>query len=483
MGCGSGGCGTSKDGGAPGGCQSHGSCASGGCNRMNVHDWLANLPFSDPESNCRVVEISFNQGSRKDYYKNTTLHYYEKGEMVAVEGASGFDVGMVNLTGELVRLQLKKNNIDEKSPDIKKILRRATESDLAKMHETKAREAKVLIRSRAMARLLKLELKMAEVEIQADGRKATFFYIADDRVDFRELIKQYAGEFKVKVEMRQIGARQEAGKVGGIGSCGRELCCSTWLTDFKSVNTNAARYQNLSINQTKLSGQCGRLKCCLNYELDTYLDALQFFPTDCDMLEVARGRAFLVKKDIFRNLMWYTMAESNKQYPLSIETVKKIKAQNREGIKPEEMETVEVISNKPKEIEPEYADIVGQISLKSLEKTTRKRRDKEKGSQQNQQQGGRQQTSNRGNQPDQRRDGPPRQGPPQQGQGGQQRPPQNRGPQQGGRPQQQGGQQAGGRPQRQGPPNQGQQGNRQQRPPQNRGPLKPPQTNEGKTES
>ena len=456
---------------------------------MNVHDWLANLPFSDPESNCRVVEISFNQGSRKDYYKNTTLHYYEKGEMVAVEGASGFDVGMVNLTGELVRLQLKKNNIDEKSPDIKKILRRATESDLAKMHETKAREAKVLIRSRAMARLLKLELKMAEVEIQADGRKATFFYIDDDRVDFRELIKQYAGEFKVKVEMRQIGARQEAGKVGGIGSCGRELCCSTWLTDFKSVNTNAARYQNLSINQTKLSGQCGRLKCCLNYELDTYLDALQFFPTDCDMLEVARGRAFLVKKDIFRNLMWYTMAESNKQYPLSIETVKKIKAQNREGIKPEEMETVEVISNKPKEIEPEYADIVGQISLKSLEKTTRKRRDKEKGSQQNQQQGGRQQTSNRGNQSDQRRDGPPRQGPPQQGQGGQQRPPQNRGPQQGGRPpqqrpaQQQGGQQAAGRPQRQGPPNQGQQGNRQQRPPQNRGPLKPPQTNEGKTES
>jgi len=278
---------------------------------MNVHDWLANLPFSDPESNCRVVEISFNNGSRKDYYKNTSLHYYEKGEMVAVEGVSGFDVGMINLTGELVRLQLKKHKIDEKSPDLKKVMRRATEADLAKLKETKAREAQVLIRSRAMARQLKLELKMAEVEIQADGRKATFFYIADDRVDFRELIKLYAGEFKVKVEMRQIGARQEAGKVGGIGSCGRELCCSTWLTDFKSVNTNAARYQNLSINQTKLSGQCGRLKCCLNYELDTYMDALQFFPTDADMLEVAKGRAFLVKKDIFRNLMWYTMADSN----------------------------------------------------------------------------------------------------------------------------------------------------------------------------
>ncbi len=455
MGCGS--CGTGKD-GAPGGCQSHGHCSSGGCNRMNVHDWLANLPFSDPESNCRVVEISFNNGSRKDYFKNTTLHYYEKGDMVAVEGVNGFDVGMVNVTGELVRLQLKKNNIDEKSPDLKKILRRATETDLSKMKETKDREAQVLIRSRAMARQLKLELKMAEVEIQADGRKATFFYIADDRVDFRELIKLYAGEFKVKVEMRQIGARQEAGKVGGIGSCGRELCCSTWLTDFKSVNTNAARYQNLSINQTKLSGQCGRLKCCLNYELDTYLDALQFFPTDADMLEVAKGRAFLVKKDIFRNLMWYTLADSNKQYPLSIETVKKIKAQNREGIRPEEMETVEVISNKPKEVEPEYADIVGQISLRSLEKTTRKRRDKEKSQQQKQQGEGQQQNRNR--QPERR------------GEQRQQQPQQTRTQQQSGRPQQQGG----GRQQNR-PPQQGKQRPQQNRPPQR------PDTNTDKKDS
>jgi len=379
MGCGT--CGTSS--GAPGGCQSHGSCSSGGCNRMNVHDWLANLPFSDPESSCRIVEISFNNGSRKDYFKNTTLHYFEKGEMVAVEGINGFDVGSVNLTGELVRMQLKKRGIDEKSIDIKRILRYANEYDLAKLKETKAREAQVLIRSRAMARQLNLELKMAEVEIQADSKKATFFYIADDRVDFRELIKLYATEFKLKVEMRQIGARQEAGKVGGIGSCGRELCCSTWLTDFKSVNTNAARYQNLSINQTKLSGQCGRLKCCLNYELDTYLDALQHFPDDCDMIELARNRAFLVKKDIFRNLMWYTMPDSTKQYPLTIETVLKIKAQNKQGIRPDELETVEVISGKPKEIEPEYVDVVGQISLKSLEKNSRKRRDRERSQQQN----------------------------------------------------------------------------------------------------
>ncbi len=451
MGCGS--CGTSKD-GAPGGCQSHGSCSSGGCNRMNVHDWLANLPFSDPESNCRIVEISFNNGSRKDYFKNTTLHYYEKGEMVAVEGSGGFDVGMINLTGELVRLQLKKNNIDEKSPDLKKVLRRASEQDLLKLKESKGREAQMLIRSRAMARQLKLELKMAEVEIQADGRKATYFYIADDRVDFRELIKLYAGEFKVKVEMRQIGARQEAGKVGGIGSCGRELCCSTWLTDFKSVNTNAARYQNLSINQTKLSGQCGRLKCCLNYELDTYLDALQFFPNDADMLELARGRAFLVKKDIFRNLMWYTLADSNKQYPLTLETVKKIRAQNKEGIKPEALETAEVITGKPKEIEPEYADLVGQISLKSLEKTTRKRREKERGQQQ-QQRGPQQQGGN------------PNRGPQQQG--GQPR--QQNQPNQPARQGQQRGPQQGGNPNR--GPQQGGQQRQQPRPPQ-RGPQKPP---------
>ncbi len=459
MGCGSGGCGT-KD-GAPGGCQSHGSCSTGGCNRMNVHDWLANLPFSDPESNCRIIEVSFNNGSRKDFFKNNTLHYYEKGDMIAVEGISGFDVGMVNLTGELVRIQMKKRNVDEKSPDIKKVLRRATDTDIAKMKETKAREAQVLIRSRAMARQLNLELKMAEVEIQADGRKATFFYIADDRVDFRELIKLYAGEFKVKVEMRQIGARQEAGKVGGIGSCGRELCCSSWLTDFKSVNTNAARYQNLSINQTKLSGQCGRLKCCLNYELDTYMDALQFFPDDAEMLEMERSRAFLVKKDIFKNLMWYTMPDSNKQYPLTIERVKKIKELNRQGVRPADLEPVEVITSKPKDIEPVYADVVGQISLKSLEKTSRKRRDNERnqqGGNSQQAMGNRQAGTQQGNrQGDNRQQG----NRPQQQAGGNQP---NRGQQGGG--QQNRSQNTGGQNQQRPNPNQQ---NRQQRPPQNRG--------------
>lgn len=290
MGCTS--CGTGK----PNGCQSNGGCSTGSCNRLNVHDWLANLPFSDPEGSCRVVEVSFNNGSRKDFFRNSTLQIFSKGDMVTLEGVNGFDVGSVSLTGELVRLQMKKRRVQEHAPDMKKILRRATETDLQKWRESKGREKEALIRSRAIARQLKLNMKLCEVEIQADGRKATFFYIADDRVDFRELIKIFASEFRVKVEMKQIGARQESAKVGGIGSCGRELCCSSWLSDFKSVTTTIARYQNLSINQTKLSGQCGRLKCCLNYELDTYLDALNGFPRDADSLETLKGRANLIKK-------------------------------------------------------------------------------------------------------------------------------------------------------------------------------------------
>jgi len=372
MGCSN--CGTSK-GGKPSGCKSNGGCSTGGCNRLNVHDWLANLPFSDPESGCRIIEVSFNKGSRKDFYRNTTTQLFDKGDMVSVEGVSGFDLGEVTMTGELVRLQMKKKDVEENNPDIKKVLRRATEKDLEIMQQNKARERDALVRSRAIARQLKLEMKMSEVEIQADGRKATFFYIADDRVDFRELIKLYAGEFRLKVEMRQIGARQEAAKVGGIGSCGRELCCSTWLSDFKSVNTTAARYQNLSINQSKLSGQCGRLKCCLNYELDTYLDALQNFPDNVETLQVAKGTAILVKKDIFKNLMWYVLPDSNKQYPLTIERVRKIRQLNLKNEIPEGLEPVEVSTGKPKEDETGgFVDLVGQISLKTLEKADRKKR-------------------------------------------------------------------------------------------------------------
>ncbi|HVZ58009.1 MAG TPA: regulatory iron-sulfur-containing complex subunit RicT [Chitinophagaceae bacterium] len=359
--------------GKPNGCKSNGGCSTGGCNRLNTYDWLRNLPLADPAGACPVIEVSFNQGSRKEFYRNSTVHQFEKGDLVSVEGVSGFDVGEVSLTGEIVRLQMKKRGVREDNPEMKKILRRASDRDIDMWKQNKARERSALIRSRAIAKQLRLDMKLSEVEIQADGRKATFFYIADGRVDFRELIKVYASEFKVKVEMRQIGARQESAKVGGVGSCGRELCCSTWLTEFKSVNTAAARYQNLSINQTKLSGQCGRLKCCLNYELDTYLDALQHFPEHCDSIQVAKGTANLIKKDIFKNLMWYVLPDSNRQYPLTIERVRKIKSLNQQGIIPDELEAVEVSSGKPKEVEPEFVDVVGQISLRSLEKADRKR--------------------------------------------------------------------------------------------------------------
>ncbi|HEY9362898.1 MAG TPA: regulatory iron-sulfur-containing complex subunit RicT [Chitinophagaceae bacterium] len=437
MGCATG-CGTS---GMPTGCKSNGSCNTGSCNRMNAYDWLVNLPMTDDEFSCRVVEISFNQGSRKEFFKNTALQQFEKGDMVTVEGVSGFDVGEVSLSGEIVRIQLKKKGVSETNPEMKKLLRRSSDRDLDLWKQNKAREKEALIRTRAIVHQLKLNMKLSEVEIQADGRKATFFYIADDRVDFRELIKILASEFKVKVEMRQIGARQESGKVGGIGSCGRELCCSTWLTDFKSVNTTAARYQNLSINQTKLSGQCGRLKCCLNYELDTYLDALQSFPENADTLQVAKGTAILIKKDIFKNLMWYVLPDTSKQYPLTIERVKKIKALNAAGTIPAELEAVEITSSKPKEIEPEFVDVVGHITLKSLEKADKKKRfsrsnqqqqQEKKPQQKNTQQRPHQSRPNQPNQPrpnanQQRPQQPPRPNQPQQRRRPprQQRPPEN----------------------------------------------------------
>ncbi|MBS1920010.1 MAG: hypothetical protein JST17_07140 [Bacteroidetes bacterium] len=389
-------CGT----GTPKGCKSNGGCNTGGCNRMNTHDWLRNLPIAELGSSCHVIEVSFSNGSRKDFFRNTTLQHFEKGEMITVEGVSGFDVGEVSLTGEIVRLQMKKRGVKEENPEMKKVLRRSSDRDIDVWKQNKAREPEAIIRSRAIARQLKLDMKISQVEMQADGRKATFYYIADGRVDFRELIKVYASEFRVKVEMRQIGARQESAKVGGIGSCGRELCCSTWLTDFKSVNTAAARYQNLSINQTKLSGQCGRLKCCLNYELDTYLDALQHFPDNCDMIQVAKGTATLIKKDIFKDLMWYVLPDSNKLYPITIERVRKIKSLNQQGTIPEELEAVDLTSTKPKEVEHEFVDVVGHISLRSLEKADKKRKqnDQQKQRQQPNQQKGQQRNPNQQNQ-------------------------------------------------------------------------------------
>ncbi len=376
MGCGS--CGTGTD-GKPGGCKSHGSCSTSGCNRMNAYNWLSALPLSDASKPFPILEVSFSNGSRKDFYKNNTYHIFEKDQWIVLEGTGGIDIGQVSLTGELVKLQLKKYRVQEDAV-VKRVLRAATAEDLELYHAQKEREKNILVRSRAIAKEFKLEMKVCEVELQADGKKATFFYTADSRVDFRELIKVYATDFKVKVEMRQIGARQESAKVGGIGSCGRELCCSTWLTDFKSVNTNTARYQNLSINQTKLSGQCGRLKCCLNYELDTYLDALSVFPDHAEQIETKQGRAFLQKKDIFKNLMWYSFASSNKQYPMTIERVKEIVALNKKGVVPDELQAIEIESASErkgiKSADMGFVNDVGQITLKALEKKNKNHKHK-----------------------------------------------------------------------------------------------------------
>lgn len=383
MGCA--GCGRGAS-GKPAGCQSNGNCSSGGCNRLNVFNWLADIPISDLGKPFPIMEVSFNQGSRKGFFRNNTHHTFEKGSLVVVEGnSSGFDIGEVSLTGELVKWQMKKKRVKEDDDTIKKVLRIPGTHDLELFERAKASEKEILVRSRAIARVHKLEMKITEVEAQADGKKIAFFYTADARVDFRELIKVFASEFKAKIEMRQIGARQESAKIGGIGSCGRELCCSTWLTDFKTVNTTAARYQNLSINQAKLSGQCGRLKCCLNFELDTYMDALKNFPANADHLELAGGQVNLQKKDIFRNLMWYSFSGSNKQYPLTIERVKEILELNANGEKPEELKATEVKSRRQFADPDSKADMgfvndVGQLTLNSLTKKKSRKKKNNQGS-------------------------------------------------------------------------------------------------------
>jgi cell fate regulator YaaT (PSP1 superfamily) len=371
-------CGTSKNGALPTGCKDHGSCKSGGCNRLNVHNWLSLIPLSEFDKPYPFVEVSFNHGSRKEFFKYHMAHTLEKGDYVAVEAQGGFDVGVVSITGELVKLQMKKKGISSKSDEIRKILHKATESELEKLNDNKKKEREMMIRARVISRDLKLNMKIAEVEVQADGKKATFFYTADDRVDFRELIKLFAVDFKVKVEMRQIGIRQEAAKVGGIGSCGRELCCSTWLNEYKTVSTTAARYQNLSINQTKLSGQCGRLKCCLNYELDTYMDALRVFPDNAERIKLKAGTAYLQKKDIFKNLMWYSFEKSNTLYPLRIERVNQIMEDNKKGIFPEELLAEEVNKKASTEDKTDFVDVVGQFSLRSLERASKKKKQKAK---------------------------------------------------------------------------------------------------------
>jgi cell fate regulator YaaT (PSP1 superfamily) len=298
---------------------------------LNVFDWLVNMemPVQDVFD---VVEVAF-KGGRKDFYKNSSKLELYAGDPIIVDAVNGHHLGYVALQGELVRLQMQKKKI-ENDDSIKSIFRIATEKDLEKYEDVKKRELPTLFRTREIIHELKLDMKLSDVEYQADNTKATFYYSAEERVDFRELIKLLASEFKIRVEMKQISLRQEAGRLGGIGVCGRELCCSTWLSDFKSVSTIAARYQNLSLNPSKLSGQCGRLKCCLNYELETYMDALKDIPTVEAPLITVQGEAHLQKTDIFRKIMWFGYDSESNWTPLNIERVNHILEMNRAGKKP-----------------------------------------------------------------------------------------------------------------------------------------------------
>ncbi|NNF34485.1 MAG: hypothetical protein HKN68_10275 [Saprospiraceae bacterium] len=357
--------------GVPQGCGDKGHCTSGSCNKMNSYDWLSTMDIVDPNA-LQMVEVGFKKGARKDYFHNPDYTRAITGDMVVVETGSGYDVGRVSLSGDLVGIQLKKKKIDE-SRVVHKVIRKANFRDLEKLKESRKKEKAALVKSRVIARTLGLEMKLGDVEYQGDGRKATFYYTAEGRVDFRELVKQYAREFKVKIEMRQIGARQESARIGGLGACGRELCCSTWLSDFKSVTTSAARYQNIAINQTKLSGQCGRLKCCLNYELDTYIDALEDFPKHADKIHTKKGTASLIKTDIFKGLLYYSYDDPMIRgaiVNLDKEVVKQIIDMNKRGEKPEDLKSL-VVATEPegKDIDDlEFADVTGEIELPSTRK-------------------------------------------------------------------------------------------------------------------
>jgi cell fate regulator YaaT (PSP1 superfamily) len=384
------GCSTASN-GLPGGCKNNGSCGAGGCNKLNVFDWLANMELPGGQTTFDCVEIRF-KNSRKEFFRNVNNLQLNVGDVVAVEASPGHDMGVVSISGELVRLQMRKRNVNPGSEEIKKIYRKAKQTDIEKWQEAQGLEQATMYRARTIAVKLNLQMKISDVEYQGDRTKAIFYYTADDRVDFRELIKVLAEEFKVRIEMRQIGARQEASRLGAIGSCGRELCCSTWLTDFRSVATSAARYQQLSLNPLKLAGQCGKLKCCLNYELDSYMDALKDFPEVNNVkLETNRGRAFHQKTDIFRRTMFFSYTDEPDNFiPLTVDRVKEVMEMNKNGVKPEDL-SIKIITPKIIEKKPDYENVVGQDSLTRFDQKKKvkfKNNNKKRGDQPNKNAGG-----------------------------------------------------------------------------------------------
>lgn len=359
------GCSTcSNSGEVPNGCKSNGSCGNGGCNKLTVFNWLANMDLPRG-TEFNGVEVRFKNG-RKEFYQNELGFPLYEGDVVVVEAATGKDVGIVSLSGELVRLQIQKKSLMQKYDDLGKVVRKASQKDIDKWQSGRAKESDSLLKAREIANELSLKMKISDVEFQGDLSKVTFYYTAEERVDFRELIKRYAEAFKCRIEMKQIGMRQEAGRLGGIGSCGRELCCSTWLTDFRSVSTSAARYQQLSLNPSKLAGQCGKLKCCLNFELDLYIDELKAFPDTKKTLKTKKGDAFFQKMDIFRKKMWYSYQDAPNEFiELSLETVNEIVQINKKGDKVDQLvnEAIKVEANIPA-----YENVVGQDSLTRFDK-------------------------------------------------------------------------------------------------------------------
>jgi cell fate regulator YaaT (PSP1 superfamily) len=373
-------CGTKTEGGVPTGCGSNGTCGTSGCNALNVYDWFKDMDLPDDFDRFNIVEVRY-KGSRKEYYRNTPNLELYTGDYVVTEGAFGFDIGTVSAAGEIVRLQLKKQRLTEDSDLIRNIIRKANSKELEKFEELKAKENSTLERARTIAFGLNLAMKLSDIEFQGDGRKVTFFYTAESRVDFRELIRRYADEFRVKIEMRHISYREEASRLGGIGDCGRQLCCSTWLTDYKQVNTGAARVQNLSINMEKLAGQCGRLKCCLNYELDTYLEAVDEFPKlKVVKLETVGGVAYSRKSDILKRIMWFSYEDSQSWIPLSVTQVNEILEQNKNGVQGAALTDLAPAAKVMEQIAGSQSEFISNEQLlqedKEFEEEMRKKREK-----------------------------------------------------------------------------------------------------------
>jgi cell fate regulator YaaT (PSP1 superfamily) len=367
MGCDN--CSTASD-GTPKGCRNNGTCSSGGCDKLEVYDWLANLALPEGQQAYDIVEVRF-KNSRKSFYRNAQQLSLYAGDIIVVETSPGYDVGVVSLTGELARIQVRKKEPNFKPFETKKILRIANQEEIDKWIKGRSLEKDLMHKARTLALNLNLEMKISDVEYQGDLSKVTFYYTAEGRVDFRQLIKNMADQFKVRIDMRQIGSRQEAARLGGIGTCGRELCCTTWLTDFRSVSTSAARYQQLSLNPQKLAGQCGKLKCCLNYELDSYLDVMKSFPKNENKLQTEKGDAYHFKTDVFKRIMWFGYQGETGLIALTPERVKEIAKLNREGKRPKELN--EFVEKVEKEVEIGYSNVVGQDSLNRFEKSFTKR--------------------------------------------------------------------------------------------------------------